>query len=101
MGVAAFTWFRWQLSRGMGGRFHWNTQSAHQDFGLLAEHYQTRDHVLVDQRTGRADSSINFAYHVLNLSMKKSIEWVAYIQGLSKTIENEDEDDHNDELGIR
>ena len=26
MGVAAFTWFRWQLSRGMGGRFHWNTQ---------------------------------------------------------------------------
>jgi hypothetical protein len=76
-------------------------KSAHQDFGLLAEHYQTRDHVLVDQRTGRADSSINFAYHVLNLSMKKSIEWVAYIQGLSKTIENEDEDDHNDELGIR
>jgi hypothetical protein len=73
--------------------------SAHQDFGLLAEHYRTRDHVLVDQRTGRADSAINFAYHVLNLPMKKSIEWVACIQGLSKTIENED--DHNDELGIR
>ena len=26
MGVAAFDWIRWQLSRGLGGRLHWNTQ---------------------------------------------------------------------------
>ena len=25
MGVAAFDWIRWQLSRGLGGRLHWNT----------------------------------------------------------------------------
>jgi hypothetical protein len=41
MGVAAFTRFRWQLSRGMGGRFHWNTQLS-PTYELAARYYRTQ-----------------------------------------------------------